>query len=770
MILASLNQLEDRNGAPDLVWLPTNIPAGVRLIVSTLGGRPLEELRKRGWPELTVEPLQPDECRQLIGDYLAQSARTLNRGQIDTIVAAPHTHNPLYLRTLLDELRVFGVHEKLNERIAYYLKAETISGLYERVLARWEEDYGSERNLVREAMSLLWAARRGLSETELLESLGAAGRPMARAEWSPLYLAAGDSLLSRSGMLTFAHHYIRNAVEHAYLPTAQDQVAAHLRVADYFEKREPSRRRTDELPWQLLEGQAWQRAYDLLADLSFLSEVWEANPHNAPGYWSLIERSSQLRVCDAYAATLRSPLTLPRAEINRPAFLLADVGHPTEAFSLRQTLVDELKEDVATSGGVGQFNVTEAFKEAFARVDRGELEAATEGLADLIVGALMDRKTLAQGLNNQAVLLRERGDLDGAMKIHKQQEEIFGILSDKAGLAMSYCNEAAVLLARGELDAAATLNARAESVFRELDNKAGVGTCLGIRAKICSSRGDDDAALSLLKESEQIWRELGNQTNLCQCLCSQGTLLQRKGDLDAAFALQKTAEGICCETGDKHGAGACLAAQASILYNRGNLDEAMTLLKYSEEMFREIGDKCALGGVLVGQSTIASDWGNPVSASSLLSQAEQIYREHENMDGLATCLAKRARMLYDQGDLEGALRLLTEEEAVRRKLCDKHGLAACLGNQGNILKDHDDIDRAMDLWKQQEILCRELGQASGLIAALAMQAQMLAHKRSQPQQALPLAEEAYRRAAANGFAVLAQQARGVLNGIRAKLK
>ena len=61
----------------------------------------------------------------------------------------------------------FGLYPR--ERIDHYLAAATIDDLYERVLSRYEEDYERERpGLVGEAMSLLWAARRGLSETELL--------------------------------------------------------------------------------------------------------------------------------------------------------------------------------------------------------------------------------------------------------------------------------------------------------------------------------------------------------------------------------------------------------------------------------------------------------------------------------------------------------------------------------------------------------------------------------------------------------------------------
>ena len=32
LIIDALNQLEDREGAPDLVWLPPVIPANVRLV------------------------------------------------------------------------------------------------------------------------------------------------------------------------------------------------------------------------------------------------------------------------------------------------------------------------------------------------------------------------------------------------------------------------------------------------------------------------------------------------------------------------------------------------------------------------------------------------------------------------------------------------------------------------------------------------------------------------------------------------------------------
>lgn len=71
LIIDGLNQLGDRDGAPDLVWLPPVIPENVSMILSTLPGRPMDELMKRKRETLEVKPLDKDERRELIVGYLA---------------------------------------------------------------------------------------------------------------------------------------------------------------------------------------------------------------------------------------------------------------------------------------------------------------------------------------------------------------------------------------------------------------------------------------------------------------------------------------------------------------------------------------------------------------------------------------------------------------------------------------------------------------------------------------------------------------------------
>ncbi|MBI4641712.1 MAG: DUF4062 domain-containing protein, partial [Candidatus Tectomicrobia bacterium] len=452
LILDALNQLEDRDGAPDLVWLPPVLPENIRLIVSTLPAekrkdftaedaeklkeqirsRPLEELKRRGWNTLTVEPLNQSERKVFIKDYLKQYVKELDTVQTERIAAAQQTSNPLYLRALLEELRLFGKYEELDKKITYYLEAQNPYELYTKVVVRWEEDYEEDNDLVGESMSLIWAARRGLSEGELLDVLGKDGEPLPQAVWSPLFLAAEGSLVNRSGLLNFFHDYLRDAVRDTYIPSEASQQEAHLRLAGYFEKKRKapleadglkadvdikempetlliSPRIVDELPWQLAQAKAWQGLYDLLAHLPFFEAAWRANQYEVKTYWAQVEDNAPFRMVEAYRGVLNNPLGHHKDQIWLLATLLNDTGHPAEAMSLREYLVGRYRQD-------------------------------------------NDLNSLQGALGNQALILKAWGDLEGAMKLHKEQERICKELGNKDSLQASLGNQALILQAWGDLE------------------------------------------------------------------------------------------------------------------------------------------------------------------------------------------------------------------------------------------------------------------------------------------------------------------------------
>jgi nephrocystin-3 len=463
LILDALNQLEDRDGAPDLVWLPPVVPANIRLFLSTLPGRPLDDLKKRSWLTLEVQPFNVQERSRFIRDYLALYTKALNPAQAERIAREGQAANPLFLQALLDELRLFGIYEQLNERIELYVKAPTIPALYELILARYEEDYEADRaGLVRDATTALWAARRGLSETELMDLLGSDGNPLPRAFWSPLYLAAESALTSRSGLVGFFHDYFRDAVRSRYLPKPAQQNDAHLRLAGYFEKQEQGPRRIDELPWQLTEAKSWRRLYDLLADLDFFEAVWNVNEFDLKAYWAHTEANSELRMIDAYSPAIKKPRQVRDTnQVWNLGFLLSDTGHLEEALSFRKFL-------------------TEHFRKTG------------------------DQDNYRASLGNQALILKARGDLDAAMALHREQERICRELGNKDGLSISLGNQALILKARGDLDAAMALLKEQERICRELRNPDGLATSLTNQSLIQIQKGKKREALSLAKEAYEL--------------------------------------------------------------------------------------------------------------------------------------------------------------------------------------------------------------------------------------------------------------------------
>ncbi|MDE3090905.1 MAG: NACHT domain-containing protein, partial [Chloroflexota bacterium] len=524
LILDGLNQLEDRDQAPDLVWLPPATPANIRLILSTLPGRPLDDLNKRGWRTLEVQPLGPDERKRLIAEYLAQYTKALSAARVDRIAVAKQTANPLYLRTLLEELRVFGAHERLDERIGYYLAADTVQGLYEKVLERYEEDYERERpGLVREAMSLQWAARRGLAETELLELLGSEGQPLPRAIWSPLYLAAEPSLVNRSGLIGFFHDYFRQAICNRYLLTEQAQQEAHVRLADYFDGRELGARKVDEEPWQLAQAKAWERLYTLLTDLQFFNAAWQIDVSDTRGYWAQIESNSPLRKVIGYQRVLNAPGQFDYEVVHRIGLLLMR-GNPEEATGVFESLVDR-------SRRAG------------------------------------DRAYLSTALGDLAQTLMQRGVHEGVIDLLKEQDGICREQGNKEGLAVSLMGQGDFIHRQGDLDGAIALYAEGGRLCRELGNKALLQESLGHQAVILLDCGDLDKAMALLGEQELLCRELGNKAGLASSFVEQARVLSLEGDLDISgeLALLKDAEHIFRELGYKYDLAWALGNQARTL-------------------------------------------------------------------------------------------------------------------------------------------------------------------------------------------------------------
>ena len=720
LILDGIDQLEDRDAALDLLWLPQKISENIRLFISTLQGRSLTEMENRKWLMYRLDPLSKSERKALIPIILAKYRKTLNPDQVERISSTAQCANPLFLRTLLEELRLFGIHEELDQRIDSYLLADSIEALYNFILDRYEQDYERDRpGLVRDAMQLLWASRRGLSQAELLDILGADGSPMPHAYWSPLYLAIEGSLTNQMGLLALGHAYLRNAVENRFLPADKDKSGTHERLADYFFDRTLNSRKISELPWQLLKARNWQRLLQVLTKPDFFLAAWQTDEFDLKRYWADIELNSDLRLNTAY---LPYPdVTSHNAEfVWNLARLLHESGYPSESLKLREELIDVYHQtnDLEMMGGT---------------------------------------------LNVQAITLRELGDLDRALDLFKKSENTFHKLKDSRGVAAALTGQATILADRGEYTNALALHQKSAQIFKDLNDAIGFVTSIGSQAIILRALGQLDQALTLFKEEERMCREIGALDGIARSLGNQALIHHDRGNLDLALKLHQQNEEICRELGNSYSLAMCLGNQGAVLREIGQLEKAMTLHQEQEQINRTISNLTGLANSLHNQAAIHHQQGELEQALTRFREEEQIYRELGFQLELQVCLDHQAKIFFTQGESGKALEIYIELEELNRREGNHEALVMVLDNKVGVYRSRGDLQEALRISAEQVKIARKADNPGMLALALFNNAVLKIETNHDLDQAIQQAEEAFRLASNAGRSDIAQ---GIESGLQ----
>ncbi|MFP3041409.1 tetratricopeptide repeat protein, partial [Treponema primitia] len=310
LVLDGMDKLDDIDNAKLLNWLPA-FPPNVRVIFSTQSDDKTMEVFKRwNYPCIAVEPLPVEERKTLITDYLASFAKKLKPDQIDRIVQDKENENTLALRTLLDELRVFGVHEEIDARLNAYLAAPDLESFYDKVVDRIEKTYtaasgdnksfasnvfarllsshaGTNHSFAGEVLALLASSRAGLSESEILGISGAA--PLY---WSQLYNGMSGHLTKRNGLIRFDNRFIQEAVTKRLKDGGEEY---RRRIVSYMETASDIslKRKCDELPYQYFELKEWDKLYAFLLDFEVFDYINRKNEYELGEYWRALQKENK---------------------------------------------------------------------------------------------------------------------------------------------------------------------------------------------------------------------------------------------------------------------------------------------------------------------------------------------------------------------------------------------------------------------------------------------------------------------------------------------
>lgn len=241
MVIDAVNQLP--GGLEMLLWLPSVLPPALKLVVSVKEDEEsapvIEKVKAYGATVASVAPFASDDDKEkLIGAYLEKYLKHLDKAHITSLCEASASRNPLYLKIVLSELRVFGAYKKLDDEIGKFginpLEA------FGTVLQRLEQDAADIKITPKEAVSLLFGllarARRGLSEAELVDCFSRKFRDMDDSDIRVViryYLRQMRPFMARrEGRTDYLYESFKLAASDRYQET---ECTHHKLLADIFQ-------------------------------------------------------------------------------------------------------------------------------------------------------------------------------------------------------------------------------------------------------------------------------------------------------------------------------------------------------------------------------------------------------------------------------------------------------------------------------------------------------------------------------------------------------
>jgi nephrocystin-3 len=510
IVIDALNQLSD--GGENLDWLPTFLPENVHLLVSTTEGTPLEQLRERGCNVLALRPLKQHEREALLIRYLGEYRKQLSMEQSRRIANDEKTSSPLFLRTLIEELRLSGSHSTLDERIERYLECNTLGELFDYVLSRMEDDYGE--HVVRSILTAIWASQRGLAENEVLDlSVSKNGTSVTRAELSAFLIALDYQLIARDGIITLFHDYLRDAVEKRYLASEDATREVHAKLADYFMAERLTKRGAEELIWHLKEAKLDAHLRVLLLDINFI--LYYADEDRKWDYlrlWRELDDEGYADALEALALKSRGAAILAANE-------LQNVLH------IGQLLYDAGK----------YFHAERIFRPLYDNFDawRGHLGRDVDSVMSSLLGKLGQTYQALSRLDEAEVFLRKQLQL---------AETSFGVETMEVSDALSSIGY--LLYQKGEFSNAAESLERSAKIHEKTSTgnsresatlRSSIGACYYKLNKLVEARSQFEEALQVLHE-----QGLDFSPNASDVLNNLGALSEKCGDHELALSyLQK---------------------------------------------------------------------------------------------------------------------------------------------------------------------------------------------------------------------------------------
>lgn len=567
-----------------------------------------EEVVSFHWMEregrcVSITDLDIDQRRRVVVDYLAEHAKKLDETQIKMVLDAPPAHNPLFLRTLLDEARLFGNFFQLTAHLETLLKAETNPELFGIVLDRMGAECGQEQ--MQWAIGLVLCARDGITDQELREVLAIDFGPILRKagvtaiDIAPLSLdfhidddskvrkfvqllfSMREQLCSTSGLLRFFHDAAKEAVRNQLggFPDKIRQVL-HWRLSVFFGREDVGAnsfsRQIRELPYHLLRAERHDELANYASQIDVLRDMLqdESKKYELVIYWRDIDTTWSTRTGVAAPVSVESFLCESARDSKKEV--------PKELHKITKADLDELRPKIEQATEIMDYVSTLL---VLLGMYDGAVEIRQDEIAynTVLYGAVHDK--IAISCSELAdVYERVYCKYDVSMKLKSRAVDIDRQLygEDNLQLAVGYDNLGFLHLKLGNFAEAESMYRKSLTIKESVSGKAhrDVAQTANALGLLSEELGNLDAARRWYERSLDIrTRAFGpNHPSVARSQIDMGMLLLKRNDPEAALGLVMQGYTALSETlGHAHSDVAAASNNLGLVYSQlKEFDTALT--------------------------------------------------------------------------------------------------------------------------------------------------------------------------------------------------
>jgi len=554
LILDGIDNLKDEQQAHHLGWLPNILPSNIKIVVSTKTGTICHErlIKNSAYP-LTLSPLKKKYIKSISEEYLGFYGKKLELTAVSNLEKFNTTSIPLYLIAILEELRITGRYETINQQILDYLGANSLSKLLERIVQRLIID-SSQPQSVLTILTVLSLSRKGITLSDLKEFLITQNQDWVDNVWWPAYLSLQSFIIEYNGKIQIISDDLKSAIDNCALDHGFDQIEIATSLKNFWLTRNTVST-IEEYPWLCVKLTCPEELVSFFKSQKDLWSLnWEQYKYELLSYLTWLNNKHNIKALDLFDLE-QLDSSVPKNYFLAIIDILAYQGNLKQAIAaIDKSLL------IAPANGSFQFSLLLKKVELLSKMGKDE---EIIQLVEILYGDYPQLTNTNESLRKiELQILMSQGSY--ALIKDKLQAE----LSRKE--ILNYDNA----FYHGILAVASANLGLFKEANRHLDNQSQIASVLGLldleieanknRGKIAHLNKKTAKATKYLNIAVILAEEIGDINTLVECEFILSDISSARADYDNAIELLESIEQRSIESNNYHWLYLCYMGMADI--------------------------------------------------------------------------------------------------------------------------------------------------------------------------------------------------------------